>query len=158
MRTINTTTLALLTKIEQLVLASPRVPVLNKVMVDEEKLLDLLDNLRNLLPQEIEEARQIVAYKSDLMATAKKYAEQLINDSQKKAKTIITENEIVKNAKIEAENIRRHVIEELNRQQHDSDKYTEEVLTALETKLNRALLAIQNGRNQLARTMRSEQR
>jgi len=157
-RTINTTTLALLTKIEQLVLASPRVPVLNKVMVDEEKLLDLLDNLRNLLPQEIEEARQIVAYKSDLMATAKKYAEQLINDSQKKAKTIITENEIVKNAKIEAENIRRHVIEELNRQQHDSDKYTEEVLTALETKLNRALLAIQNGRNQLARTMRSEQR
>ena len=158
MRTINTTTLALLTKIEQLVLASPRVPVLNKVMVDEEKLLDLLDNLRNLLPQEIEEARQIVAYKSDLMATAKKYAEQLINDSQKKAKTIITENEIVKNAKIEAENIRRHVIEELNRQQHDSDKYTEEVLTALETKLNRALLAIENGRNQLARTMRSEQR
>lgn len=127
-------------------------------MVDEEKLLDLLDNLRNLLPQEIEEARQIVAYKFDLMATAKKYAEQIINESQKKAKNIINENEIVKTAKVEVESIKRQINEDLMRQQQESDKYTEDVLTALESKLNRALVAVKNGRNQIARTIRSEQR
>ena len=153
---INSTTLSLLTKLEQLIISSTRVPVVNKIMVDEEELLDILDSLRNTLPAEMEEAKQIVAYKNNVISSAKKYAEKIVTESQDKAKETIDETEIIKNAKIEADNIRNQIIKELSMQQQDADKYSEEVLTALEGKLNRALTAVQNGRSQLSRPNRPE--
>jgi cell division septum initiation protein DivIVA len=143
---------ALLDKIERLVLNSAKLPLVNRVMVDEDKLFDLLDGLRQQLPAEIEQAKQIVAHKSAIMAEAQRRGEQIITTAEKKARGLISENEVLREAQDEAETMRRRAADECVTQQDGADRYADEVLTNLEQKISRALTTIQNGRTQLTRT------
>jgi cell division septum initiation protein DivIVA len=143
---------ALLDKIERLVLNSAKLPLVNRVMVDEDKLFDLLDELRQQLPAEVEQAKQIVQHKSAIMAEAQRRAEQIITTAEKKARGLVSENEILREAQDEAENLRRRAGEESQIQQEGADRYADEVLSNLEQKISRALTTIQNGRNQLTRS------
>ncbi|MBC7543116.1 MAG: hypothetical protein H7338_10330 [Candidatus Sericytochromatia bacterium] len=143
---------ALLDKIERLVLNSAKLPLVNRVMVDEDKLFDLLDGLRQQLPAEIEQAKQVVAHKSAIMAEAQRRAEQIITTAEKKARGLISENEVLREAQDEAETMRRRAADECVLQQDGADRYADEVLTNLEQKISRALTTIQNGRTQLTRS------
>lgn len=142
---------AILDKIERLVLNSVKIPLISRVLVDEDKLFDQLDALRQQMPAEIEQAKQIVAHKAAIMAEAQRRAEQIITTAEKKARSLIAEHEVLREAQDEAEQLRRRMGEEAHQQQEGADRYAEEVLTHLEQKISRALTTIQNGRSSLAR-------
>ena len=142
----------ILDDIERLVLDSKRVPLINRTLVNEDQLLDLLDKLREQLPVEIEQARQVASQRQSILSEAQRKADQLVTMAEKQSKDMIQHDAMVLLATEEAERLRREAEADILRQQEGADKYAEEVLAELESKVNRALQIVQNGRQFLTTT------
>lgn len=76
-----------------------------KRMVDVEKVREIINDIRESLPGEISQARNIVSDRSQILSDAKAESEKIIQTAEKKARAMVEEQEIVKAAKKRAEEI-----------------------------------------------------
>ena len=67
-----------------------------KTIVDVEKLRAVVDDIRLNIPNEIKQARGIVADRTDIITTAKREADGIIRNAEDRAKAIVAQEEIVK--------------------------------------------------------------
>lgn len=67
-----------------------------KTLVDVEKLHAVVDDIRLNIPNEIKQARGIVADRTDIITTAKREADGIIRNAEDRAKAIVAQEEIVK--------------------------------------------------------------
>lgn len=67
-----------------------------KTLVDVEKLHAVVDDIRLNIPNEIKQARGIVADRTDIITTAKREADGIIRNAEERAKAIVAQEEIVK--------------------------------------------------------------
>ena len=139
---------AVMDAIEELVLNSPKIPITNKLMVDEEKLFDLLDNLRQKLPIEMSEAKTIVKNKTKVMADASKQAQDIINQAQNNAQTrmakVKQQEDMMAKKLVPPEAAR-----EMAKQRKSTDQYSDATLAKLEKSLNNSLEIVKNGKKAL---------
>ena len=69
----------LLNEIQDMMNDAKSVPLTGgKALVDTEKVLDILDEINDTLPSEVRQAKNIVADRSQIIAEAKKEAEEII--------------------------------------------------------------------------------
>ena len=76
-----------------------------KAVVDTEAVLDILDDIQDALPGEVRQAKSIVADRSQILAEAKKEAEEIIRAGEEKKKQLVAEDEITKQAQAQAADI-----------------------------------------------------
>ena len=76
-----------------------------KTLVDVEKLRAVVDDIRLNIPNEIKQARGIVADRTDIITTAKREADGIIRNAEERAKAIVAQEEIVKMAQEKATEI-----------------------------------------------------
>lgn len=112
-------------------------------------MLDLLEELRRNLPQELSAAQAVLTQRDELLAEAQRQAEQILADARMAAHQMVRESELVKAAEAEADRVRSDLARDIQSQQSGADRYADEVLAELESKIARALSTIQNGRTQL---------
>lgn len=60
-----------------------------KAVVDTEAVLDILDDIQDALPGEVRQAKSIVADRSQILAEAKKEAEEIIRAGEEKKKQLL---------------------------------------------------------------------
>ncbi|MCI6909112.1 MAG: hypothetical protein PUD44_11750 [Clostridiaceae bacterium] len=77
----------------------------DKCVIEREKALDILDELRGNMPGEIKAAREIVEKRNDLIASGKKEADSLRRTAEEKARSLVDQNEIAAQAKQRAKEI-----------------------------------------------------
>lgn len=119
---------------------SVTVPFSNKkCMVDSEKLREYIDNIRYNLPTEIKKAKQMVADRTDIISDANVQAEEIIKNAEERAKTLVSESEIVTRAQEAAndltaqakqmdQSIRRAMTDRLDSTLGDAEKALEKAL------------------------------
>ncbi|WP_313898097.1 hypothetical protein, partial [Nodosilinea sp. LEGE 07298] len=95
-----------LNKLEEIILASPRIPFSGRTLVDEDQLLDQLDAIRLDLPPAFRQAVQILQQRNALMAEAEHYAQELIAAAEQQAAQILDELGIVRQAEQMAQQIK----------------------------------------------------
>lgn len=83
----------ILEHIEELVLDSTKIPIVNKLIIDEDKLFSLLDALSKTLPLEMDESKEIVKNKEILLAEAKARALELLQTSEARAREMLQTSE-----------------------------------------------------------------
>ena len=76
-----------------------------RCIVDAEKIRILIDDIRLNMPQEIKQARSIVSDRADIITTAKREAEGIIHQAEEKAKTLVAQEEITRQAQARAADI-----------------------------------------------------
>ena len=76
-----------------------------KAVVDTEAVLDILDDIQDALPGEVRQAKSIVADRSQILAEAKKEAEEISRAGEEKKKQLVAEDEITKQAQAQAADI-----------------------------------------------------
>lgn len=76
-----------------------------KSVVPAEKLRFVIDDIRLNMPQEIKQARGIVAEKIDIINTAKREAESIVRAAEEKARAMVAQEEIVRLAQGKATEI-----------------------------------------------------
>jgi len=101
-----------LQELEEIILDSPRVPLTRQTLVDEDKLLDYLDQVRVNLPEVFQRAEQILQDRETILAQARDYAQEIIRNAEQRAAQIADEVKIVQQAELEAQQVRQAVQEE----------------------------------------------
>ena len=82
------------------------VPFSNKKsMVDAEQLREYIDGIRYNLPQEIKRAKEMVADRSVIITDANSQVEQIIKKAEERAKVLVSEEEVYKQAKAAADEL-----------------------------------------------------
>lgn len=76
-----------------------------KAVVDIETALDILDEIQDCLPSDISQAKGIVAERNQIIAEAKKKAEEIVRAGEEKKKRLVDQSEIVKQAEAQAADI-----------------------------------------------------
>ena len=116
-----------LNRIEEIVLASPRIPLTKRTLIDEEKLLEQLDFVRVSLPTAFQEALAILQQKEDVLLQAEEYGQQIVDAAQAKRAQILDESDIIRQAEREAEKIQHQV-------QQECEAMMEETLAEIDRK------------------------
>jgi hypothetical protein len=105
--------LAELSRLEELLLRSPRVPLTGKAMVAEDDIIEQLDFIRSRIPAVLEAAQSIVNQRDLILLAAEQHAQQQVALAQQQAFQISNELGIVDRAKAEAAQIRQSAISEV---------------------------------------------
>lgn len=107
-----------------------------KCVIDVEHIKEILDDIEETLPQEVRQAKAIVADRSQIIADAKSEAESIVRSAEDRKKSLVTQNEIVRQAQAEANDIisdakakSREMRKAVNDYVDDIMKRTDEVLT-----------------------------
>lgn len=81
------------------------VPFTDKCMIERDRVLDMLDELRVSLPADLKMAQDIVEKRNELIAAGKREADALRKQAEEAARQMVSETEIVKASKAKAKEI-----------------------------------------------------
>ncbi len=137
--------LHLVDRLEELFNESRPIWLTHSVIVDEDRMLDLIDQMRVAIPEEIKKAQQVVAQRDRILAQAKEEANRTIALAREKADKTLEDNEIIQAAKMRAEEIINQSHQESEISQREADNYILETLTGLELHLDRMITQVRNG-------------
>ena len=137
--------LHLVDRLEELFNESRPIWLTHSVIVDEDRMLDLIDQMRVAVPEEIKKAQQIITQRDRILAQAKEEANRTIALAREKAEKQLEDNEIIEAAKTRANEILEQAHIEAQEAQREADKYILETLASLESSLDRQLSQVRNG-------------
>ncbi len=137
--------LHLVDRLEELFNQSRPIWLTHSVIVDEDRMLDLIDQMRVAIPEEIKKAQQIITQRDRILAQAKEEANRTVALAREKADKSLDDNEIIQSAKVRAEQIIEEAHKEAAVSQQDADKYILDSLKDFEVQLDRLLNQVRNG-------------
>jgi hypothetical protein len=144
--------LHLIDRLEELLNESRPIPFTRNVMVDEEKMLDLIDQMRVAIPDEVKKAQTVLAGRDRLMAQAQEEANRTIALAREKSEQLVERDAIVQAAQARAEQIIAQSKTDIDASRIEADNYVVESLTQLEVELDRILTQVRNGIRTLQET------
>jgi bifunctional DNA-binding transcriptional regulator/antitoxin component of YhaV-PrlF toxin-antitoxin module len=122
-----------------------RMPMTNSVVVDQVAALDLIDQLRVAVPEEVRQAKRINEESTRLVQRAQEEGERILARAQEQAAFLIEERELTRAAEIRSAQIvdeGKNDAEEIRR---GADTYAASVLIKLEGECVKALQSIRRG-------------
>lgn len=137
--------LHLVDRLEELFNQSRPLWFTHSVLVDEDRMLDLIDQMRVSIPEEIKKAQQLIAQRDRILAQAQEEANRTLQLAREKADQALERDSIVQAAQLKAEQIIAQAKEEAEITRQEADKYVFEVLTGLEMEMERLLNQVRNG-------------
>lgn len=141
--------MALIDRLEDFVATARKVPFGSMVLLSEQKMYEVVDEMRSALPEELKQARWIVKERQEMVSEAEKESGRIIEDAQEKAKDIAADSEIVKRAEEQAAEILDSARSREREIRLGAEDYADEMLANLEVNLGKLLTAVQRGRDRL---------
>jgi hypothetical protein len=137
--------LHLVDRLEELFNESTPIPLTHTVMVNEDRMLEIIDQMRISIPDEVKKAQQIIAQKDRVLAQAQEEANRTIAIAKKKGEDIVGRDAIVEAAKERADQVMAQARAEVEASRREADDYIIEALGSLEAELTRLLGQARNG-------------
>lgn len=137
--------LHLVDRLEELFNESRPLPMMRKVVVDEEKMLSIIDQMRVSIPDEIKRAQQLLAQRDRLLAQTQEEANRTIQLAREKAEQLVEKDAIIQSAQARAGTIIDQARRDIDITRRDADQYVIHSLKDLEQELSRVLNQVRNG-------------
>jgi len=137
--------LHLVDRLEELFNESRSIPFTHSVVVDEDRMLDIIDQMRVSIPDEIKKAQQLLAQRDRLLAQAQEEANRTLALAREKSEQMVERDQIVQAAQARADQIIEQSRGEGEGTKREADQYVLETLTNLEMELDRTLSQVRNG-------------
>lgn len=137
--------LHLVDRIEELFNDSRAVPFTRNVVVDEDKMLDIIDQMRVTIPEEVKKAQQIVTQRDRIIAQAQEEASRIVALAKEKAEQIVEREAIVKSAQTRGTQIVTQARDDAANTRREADDYVIESLQTLEEEVTKLLSQVRNG-------------
>ncbi|MBT9164196.1 MAG: hypothetical protein DDT23_00186 [candidate division WS2 bacterium] len=132
--------------LEKTVMSSSNLPFTGKVLLDREKIYSLIEELRESLPQEFNQAKRIVSEKQIVLEDTQKEASKILDKAKSEASRLIEESTITKAAQVRAEEIVRQGEKEVK-------KHAISVLNQLKGVVERLLSEIEKEKSKLEQNL-----
>lgn len=163
--------LHLVDRLEELVAGAQKMPIGNRALLDRRRLLDVVDQMRIAVPQEVREAQDIVAHRDAIRREAEEEGRILLAQAEERAARLVETHEIAQTARRRAEeiateaearledriaeanaDIQQRILESrqiAREQMAAADDYARELLLRLQRQLEAFVGSVRNGIDQL---------
>ncbi|RLT44197.1 MAG: hypothetical protein DWI58_01105 [Chloroflexi bacterium] len=163
--------LHLVDRLEELVASAQKMPIGNRAIIDRRRLLDVVDQMRIAVPQEVRDAQDIVAHRDAIRREAEEEGRILLAQAEERGARLVETHEITQSARHRAEEIaveaearleqriaeanadiqqRIHESRQIAREQMSAaDDYARELLQRLQRQLEAFVSSVRNGVDQL---------
>lgn len=135
----------LVDRLEQTLNESYRFPLSAYLMVNEDKVFNLIDQMRVAIPEEVKRANRIESEKDRILAQAKEEANRIRELAKQEAGELVKRDSVTASAQQRADNILERARRDAEALRRDADSYVVEVLNKLEEDLLRSLSVVRNG-------------
>ena len=140
----------LISELQDLVADAKTLPLSGgKVIVEAEKIYDILDEIQDTLPAEVRQAKNIVADRSQIIAEAKKEAEDIIRAAEERKKQMIEQSEVMREAKAEATELLNDVKAKAAEMRKAANDYVENVMKRTDDAITAQLTELRKTRQNL---------
>ena len=117
-----------------------------KCIIERDKALDLLDDIKAQFPMELGEAKKLLAARADYIASAKREAELIRKQAEEKARQMLAEDELLAQAKQKSNEMVK-VAEDRSRElRRAANEYCEDALRRTEEAVSEAYDEIKRSR------------
>lgn len=163
--------LHLVDRLEELVTSAQRMPIGSRAIIDRRRLLDLVDQMRVVIPQEVREASELIDNREQLKLQAEEEATVIVDRAKESAARLVDEHEITLTANERSQQMSIQSTERLeeriaeanadvqarlteasriaDQQMADADEYSRELLRRLERQLKAFVGSVNAGIAQL---------
>ncbi len=139
----------LLAELESVVKNAGDVPFTNKKMVDKEDIIRIIDAINQSLPNELDNAKRVVADKERILLEAEKKADDQIAQAKDYIARITDENELVKQAQDRANQIITSANQAAEELETKSVTYASDVMKYVETQMEDMLETLKKNHQSL---------
>jgi cell division septum initiation protein DivIVA len=141
--------LYLLDQLEEVLGAGSHLPLTSRTLVDEQEILDILDQIRVSIPDEIKAARRVTQERDQLLADARAEADRLVREADARVADRLAEHHLVRSAQARAAEIEERALQEAERVRHETDAYARRVLERLREQVNQVAQSVERGLQEL---------
>ena len=137
--------LHLVDRLEELFNNSRPIPLTRNVIVDEDKFLDIIDQMRISVPEEVKKAQEVFSKKDRVMAQAQEEANRTLQLARDKADGLVEKELLVQDAKRRSDQIIDQARVEAENIKSGADQYAMDSLMNLEHEVEQLLTQVRNG-------------
>lgn len=137
--------LHLIDRLEELFNESRALPFTHNVIVDEDRMLDIIDQMRIAIPEEVKKAQQLLNQSDRILAQAEEKANRTTLLAEEKANEMTTKDMVTQEATRRADQILNQARADAEATRDDADVYVVETLSYVEDELSRLLNQVHNG-------------
>jgi cell division septum initiation protein DivIVA len=127
------------------VAASKKLPLTNNIVLDQAAVLELIDQLRVAVPDEVRQAKRITEEAGRITEHAREEGDAVVARAQEQAAQMLEERELVRMAQQRAGEILDGANHEAAEVRRGADEYAAGVLIRLEGECIKALTSIKRG-------------
>lgn len=156
--------LYLVDRLENLIAGSRRMPLVNQIILKESDILNIVDQLRTTIPDEIKQARRIIQDKERILAQAQAEANTLLARAREESEQAVNREGLLKAAEVRSQELVHRAEREADQLKNEADGYVVETLRALrdhlttiETDIERSVLSIEKGLASLQTNVENQQ-
>ncbi len=137
--------LQLIDRLEELFNDAKSVPFTHNVVVDEDRMLELIDQMRITIPEEVKKAQQVVAQRDRVMAQAQEEVNRTLQIARDKADQMTQKDTIAQEAQRRADQIIGQARSEAEATRADADNYVIHTLMQLQNQIAKLSGQVSNG-------------
>jgi len=129
--------LHLVDRLEELFNESKPIWFTHSVIVDEDRMLDLIDQMRVSIPEEIKKAQQIIIQRDRILAQTQEESSRTLNIAREKADVLIERDPVIQAAQARGEQIIQQARAEAEITRREADEYVLQTLSTVGEELER---------------------
>ncbi|OUQ78917.1 hypothetical protein [Flavonifractor sp. An100] len=118
----------------------------DKCVIERDRALDLIDDIRSQFPMELGEARKMMANRAEVVASAKREADAIRKAAEDKARQLLSEDTITLQAKQRANEMVQQAEERSRELKRSANEYCEDALRRTEEAVAEAYDEIKKSR------------
>ena len=118
----------------------------DKCILERDRVLDMLDEIIAQLPSELKQSRTIVESRNELISQARREAEGILRDAQEKVKQMVTREAIYAEAKKRSEELVGQTQNRINQLRKAGNEYMDDSLRQTEEAISKALAEVRDTR------------
>lgn len=139
----------LLDRLDQLIDSAPEIPLTGKSLIDADEALDLIDKIRNAIPEEVKRAEWLASEKERVIQESQVEAEKIVVQAEEYVAKMVSESEVLKKANDEAKKIVETARQEAREMEKGASEYANDVLANLQGSLEKTLAVVKKGQEEL---------
>ncbi|MBP8613499.1 MAG: ATPase [Firmicutes bacterium] len=141
--------LSMIDKLDTYLSECSRLPLVGKLVVDEDEVFDMIDEIRAAIPQELEQAKWLLKERDRILQEARKEADEIINDAKGQISILASESIVAKEARRQAEELLDKTQEVATEIHMGAREYADELMEKVESLLLSMLEEIKTNRQEL---------
>ena len=118
----------------------------DKCILERDKVLDMLDEILAQMPAELKQSRAIVESRNELIGQARREAEGIVREAQKKAEELVSEQAIYLEAKRQCQEMVEAAQNRIDQLKKASNAYMDDALRATEDTIAQSLADVRETR------------